>query len=152
MPARLGQLAAKRQVVHVAVVPLTQPERLFVEQRRARRNYGLYVLPIILLALLAIWVGLFLWWPLALNPKAVWGAQETGDLNCGSGTLSTYATSATVLANVVFALLGAIVVARIVYFRSERRYLKLIDKLEKEQALASPALPTTAAGPSHVRQ
>jgi len=150
VPARLGQLAGKRQVVHVAVVPLTQPERLFVEQRRARRNYGLYVLPIILLALRAIWVGLFLWWPLALNPKAVWGAQETGDLNCGSGTLSTYATGATVLANVVFALLVAIVVLRIAFSRAERRYLRLIAKLEKEQTLA--VLPGPAAATPPVRQ
>jgi ABC-type sulfate transport system permease component len=129
-------------------VPLNQPERLFVESRRARRSYGLYILPIILLVLIAVWGALFVWWPLAVNPKAVWGAQESGELNCGSGTLSTYATGATVLANVVFALLGAIVVLRIAFSSSERRYLKLIDKLEKEQALpaataASPATPAT---------
>ena len=132
-------------------MPLTQPERLFVDHRRARRNHGLYVLPVILLALLAIWGALFFWWPLALNPKAVWGAQETGDLNCGSGTLSTYATGATVLANVVFALLVAIVVLRIAFSRAERRYLKLIAKLEKEQTLAVLPGPTAAATPP-VRQ
>jgi ABC-type sulfate transport system permease component len=130
-------------------VPLTQPERLFIESRRARRTYGLYILPIILLVLIAVWGALFVWWPLAVNPKAVWGAQESGELNCGSGTLSTYATGATVLANVVFALLGAIVVLRIGFSSSERRYLKLIDKLEKEQALPATTVPTT---PAHVRQ
>jgi ABC-type sulfate transport system permease component len=123
-------------------VPLTQPDRLFVESRRARRSYGLYILPIILLVLIAVWGALFVWWPLAVNPKAVWGAQESGELNCGSGTLSTYATGATVLANVVFALLGAIVVLRIAFSSSERRYLKLIDKLEKEHALPAATVPT----------
>lgn len=132
-------------------MPLTQPERLFVESRRARRSYGLYILPIILLVLIAAWGALFVWWPLAVNPKAVWGAQESGELNCGSGTLSTYATGATVLANVVFALLGAIVVLRIAFSSSERRYLKLIDKLEREQVLPANAggVATTA---TNVRQ
>lgn len=134
-------------------MPLTQPERLFVEQRRARRSYGLYVLPIILLVLIAVWGGLFVWWPMALNPKAVLGAQETGLLNCGSGTLSTYATGATVLGNVLFALLGVIVMLRIAWSSTERRYLRLIDKLEKEQALAANATPAAApALPSSVRQ
>lgn len=130
-------------------MPLTQPERLFVESRRARRSYGLYILPIILLVLIAVWGALFVWWPLAVNPKAVWGAQESGELNCGSGTLSTYATGATVLANVVFALLGAIVVLRIAFSSSERRYLKLIDKLEKEHVLPAGPAVTTA---TNVRQ
>jgi hypothetical protein len=102
-------------------------------------------LPILLLILIAAWGALFVWWPLALNPKAVWGAQETGVLNCGSGTLSTYATGATVLANVIFALLGSIVVLRIVWSSSERRYLRLIDKLEREHAALTAQTPTAAA-------
>lgn len=133
-------------------MPLTQPERLFVESRRARRSYGLYILPIILLVLIAVWGALFVWWPLAVNPKAVWGAQESGELNCGSGTLSTYATGATVLANVVFALLGAIVVLRIAFSSSERRYLKMIDKLEKEHALPVSGVPSPATTATNVRQ
>jgi hypothetical protein len=140
-------------------VPLTPSDRLFVEQRRARKNYGLYVLPLVLIVLIAAWAGLFLWWPMALNPKAVLGAQETGALNCGSGSLSTYATGATVLANVLFALLGAIVVLRIVWSASERRYLKLIGKLEADQLLAaqpSASVPvggtSPGVGPSNVRQ
>jgi hypothetical protein len=150
--SRVGQLAVKREVVHAARVPLTQPDRLFIESRRARRSYGLYVLPIILLVLLAVWGALFVWWPLAVNPKAVWGAQESGELNCGSGTLSTYATGATVLANVVFALLGAILVLRIAFSSSERRYLKLIGKLEGELVLPATAASSVPTSPTNVRQ
>ncbi|MDB4989993.1 MAG: hypothetical protein JWN04_5171 [Myxococcaceae bacterium] len=120
-------------------MPLTQPDRLFIEQRRARRSFGLYILPLVLLVLIAVWGAMFVWWPLAVNPKAVWGAQETGVLNCGSGTLSTYATGATVLTNLTFALLGAIVVLRIAWSSSERRYLRLIAKLELEQTTHVPA-------------
>lgn len=133
-------------------MPLTQPERLFVESRRARRSYGLYILPIILLTLIAVWGSLFYWWPMAVNPNAVLGAMETGELSSGSGTLTRYATGATVLANVVFALLGAIVVLRIAFSRSERRYLKLIDKLEKEHALLGATAGTPATTATSVRQ
>jgi len=125
--------------MHSPGVPLTPPDRFFLEQRRARRKFGLYVLPLILLALIAVWIGLFIWWPLALNPKAVWGAQETGELNCGSGTLSTYATAATVLTNFAFALVGAIIVLRIAWSSSERRYLRLVEKLELELSTHVPA-------------
>ncbi|MDB4975325.1 MAG: hypothetical protein JWN48_3666 [Myxococcaceae bacterium] len=120
-------------------MPLTQPDRLFIEQRRARRSFGLYILPLVLLVLMAVWAAMFFWWPLAVNPKAVWGAQETGILNCGSGTLSTYATGATVMTNVMFALLGAIIVLRIAWSSSERRYLKMLEKLEQEQVTHVPA-------------
>jgi hypothetical protein len=133
-------------------VPLSHPERLFIEQRRARKAFGLYILPVVLLVLLAAWVSLFLWWPLAVNPKAVWGAAESGEISCGSGTLSTYATSATVLANVMFALLGAIVVLRIAWARSERRYIRFVEKLELELATHVPASIAAPPTPLDVRQ
>ena len=133
-------------------MPLSQPDRLFIEQRRARKAFGLYILPVVLLVLLAAWVSLFLWWPLAVNPKAVWGAAESGEISCGSGTLSTYATSATVLANVMFALLGAIVVLRIAWARSERRYIRFVEKLELELTTHVPAAIAAPPSPLDVRQ
>jgi hypothetical protein len=134
-------------------VPLTQQEHLYIQHRRSRKHVGLYLLPVILLVVLAGWGGLFLLWPTAVNPKAVWGAVEAGTIICGSGTLSGYATTATVLANVVLLLISAIVVLRIVWSSDERRYLRLIEKLEKEvpppQAPAAPSAtpPLPAARP-----
>lgn len=138
---------------HAAGVPLTHHERLFIEHRRSRRHIGLYILPIFLLVLLAVWGGLFILWPEAVNPKAVWGAIETGSITCGSGTLSSYATAATVMGNVVLLLLGAIIVLRIAWSSSERKYLRLIEKLEKDAPAtvvavpAPPPIPSTSARP-----
>jgi hypothetical protein len=133
-------------------VPLTQQDRLFIDHRRSRRHVGLYLLPVFLLVILAAWGGLFLLWPTAVNPKAVWGAIEGGLIICGSGTLSSYATTATVLANVIFLLLAATVVLRISWSSNERRYLRLIEKLEKEALSApSPVAPVHLPGPA-VRQ
>jgi len=115
---------------------LSESDRLFIAQRRARKHMGLFVVPGVLLALMLIWGSLFFWWPTAVNPKAIWGAQEAGMLDCGSGVLSSYATGAAVLVNVAFALLCANLVAQIAWSRSERRYLKLIEKA----ALESPTV------------
>ena len=150
LPSRL--LAPWPSTLHSERVPLTTPERLFVEQRRARKTFGLYILPVALLVLVAAWGAMFVWWPLAVNPKAVWGAAESGEISCGSGTLSTYATGATVLANAMFALLGAIIVLRIAWASSERRYLRLIEKLEQEITTHVPAGIAAPPTASQVRQ
>ena len=123
---------------------LTESDRLFVEQRRARKHVGLYLMPVLLLVLVAVWGSLFVMWPLAVNPKAIWGAQESGILTCGSGSLSTYATSAAVLVNVVFALMAAMFLLRISWSRDERRFLKLLDKATLPSGDPSPReLPTS---------
>lgn len=114
---------------------LSNSDRLFLERRRARKHVGLFVFPALLVVLVVAWGALFVWWPMAVNPKAIWGAQESGLLVCGSGNLSTYATSAAVLVNVVFALFAAAFVLGIAWARSERRYIKLLDKLVQEKAL-----------------
>jgi hypothetical protein len=126
---------------------LTDSDRLFIEQRRARKHVGLYLMPVLLLVLLAVWASLFVMLPLAVNPKAIWGAQEAGALTCGSGNLSTYATSAAVLVNVAFALLATMFLMRISWSRHERRLLKLIDK-----ATLAPSDPALRELPSPVRQ
>jgi len=126
------------------MVSFSDTDRLFVEQRRARRHVGLYVLPALVVLLGLIWVGLFLWWPLAINPKAVLGATEMGILDCGTGALSTYAVSATVLVNVLLFLLAVVFVMAIAGAGRERRYLRVIDKLSKDQALAPARVPADA--------
>lgn len=128
---------------------LTDSDRLFVEQRRSRKHVGLYVLPAFLVLLGVAWVGLFLWWPLSINPNAVLGAAEMGIISCGSGALSRYALSATVLVNVLLLLLAVSCVVGIARAGRERRYLRMIDRLTKEQALAPPRVPAEA---SAVRQ
>lgn len=150
LPSRL--LAPCASTLHSEHVPLTTPERLFVEQRRSRKTFDLYILPVVLLVLVAAWGAMFVWWPLAVNPKAVWGAAESGEISCGSGTLSTYATGATVLANALFALLGAIVVLRIAWASTERRYLRVIEKLEHEAIKPAPVAGVAPASASEVRQ
>ncbi|HEX5658040.1 MAG TPA: hypothetical protein VFX59_12635 [Polyangiales bacterium] len=145
------QLAWRRALGHAEGVPLTQQERLFIDHRRSRRHIGLYFLPIFLLIVLAVWGGLFLLWPTAVNPKAVWGAIEAGTIICGSGTLSSYATTATVLANVILLLLAATVVLRMAWSSHERRYLRVIEKLEKEaQALPGPTSAPVPPAPDRV--
>lgn len=114
---------------------ISNADRLFIETRRTRKHVGLYVLPALLALMVLVWGGLYVWWPLAVNPKAIWGAQEAGTLTCGSGSLSTYATTAAVLVNLVFALLGAMFVLGIAWARSERRYLRLLGRLAQDQVL-----------------
>ena len=127
----------------MCMTALTESDRLFIEQRRARKHVGLYLMPVLLLVVLAVWASLFVMWPLAVNPKAIWGAQESGVLTCGSGNLSTYATSAAVLVNVAFCLVAAMLLLRIGWSRHERRLLRLIDKANMPAAdLSLRELPT----------
>lgn len=146
LPSRL--LAPRLSTLHSERVPLTTPERLFVEQRRARKTFGLYILPMMLLVLVVLWGALFVWWPSAVNPKTMLGDIKTMD----PGTLNFYAITASVLTNVILALLGAIVVLRIAWSSSERRYLRLIEKLEHEAATHAPAGVAAPASASQVRQ
>jgi hypothetical protein len=131
----------------MCMTALSESDRLFVERRRARKHVGLFLMPVLLVVLLAVWASLFVMWPLAVNPKAIWGAQESGVLTCGSGNLSTYATSAAVLVNVAFALLSGMLLLRIGWSRHERRLLRLIDK-----ATLAPGDPALRELPASVRQ
>lgn len=141
-------LAPWPATLHSPRVPLTTPERLFIEQRRARKTFGLYILPVMLLVLVAVWGALFVWWPSVVNPKTMLGDIKTMD----PGTLNFYAITASVLTNVILALLGAIVVLRIVWSSSERRYLRLIEKLEQELITHVPAGIAAPLTASEVRQ
>jgi hypothetical protein len=134
------ELAVGGAVRHLSLMTLlSDSDRLFVDERRARRRTGLYVLPALLVLLGLIWAALFLWWPLAINPNAVLGAAEMGIISCGSGALSRYALSATVLVNVLLLLLAIFCAIAIARAGRERRYLRIIDRLAKESVEAPGA-------------
>lgn len=114
------------------MTPLSDSDRLFVDERRARKRTGLYIFPALLILIGLVWAALFVWWPLAINPNAVLGAAEMGIISCGSGALSRYALSATVLVNVLLLLLAIFLAVGIARAGRERRYLRIIERLTKE--------------------
>lgn len=127
---------------------LSESDQRFLAQRRARKHTGLLVVTGVLALVICVWIALFFWWPMSVNPKAIWGAQEREELVCGSGNLTSYAVGAAVLANVAFTLLCVALVTRIAWARSERRYIKMIDKAMLEPAgVSQPALPSPGRGP-----
>lgn len=125
---------------------LSEADRLFIEQRRSRKHVGLYVMPILLVLLVLAWGGLFVLWPIAVNPITIWNAPGTDALKCAN--LSIYAMGAAALINVAFALLAIVVLLRISWSRAERRYLRLLDR-----ALAEPSSSTALSElPASLRQ
>jgi hypothetical protein len=117
---------------------LSDADRLFVEQRRSKKNVGLYLMPILLIVLVAAWGGLFVLWPLAVNPITIWNAPNTNALK--PENLSIYAMIAAVLVNLVFVLIAILVLMRISWSRAERRYLRLLDRALVEPASTGTAL------------
>ncbi|MET0339348.1 MAG: hypothetical protein ABW252_00015 [Polyangiales bacterium] len=122
----------------MSMTALSDVDRLFVEQRRSRKHVGLYVMPIVLILLIVAWGGLFVLWPLAVNPITIWNAPNTNALK--PENLSIYAMVAAVLVNLVFVLLAIIVLLRISWSRAERRYLRLLDRALLEPPAQSAAL------------
>jgi hypothetical protein len=117
-------------------MPPTQSDLIFLERRKARRSVGLYLLPVALLGLVLAWGAFFVFWPISVNPYTVVGRIEQRLFE--PGTLTMYAISATVLMNVVFALLALILVLAMVWASHERRYLKLVSGAQPPQAPSSP--------------
>jgi ABC-type sulfate transport system permease component len=109
------------------------PDQLFLERRKLRRSVGLYTLPAALVGLVVAWGCLFVFWPLAVNPFEVVGQIEQRTFE--PGALTMYAVTATVLMNVVFALLAGALITGIAWARHERRYQKLLERV--------PTPPTT---------
>ena len=99
-------------------------DRRFLDSRRTRTHIGLYVLPALLGLVVAVWVGLFAWWPLAINPMHA--AVYFEGVAIEKGTLTRYAIVLTVVVNMLLLSVGVAVVYGILWARSERRYLKLL--------------------------
>lgn len=94
-------------------------------------------MPVVLAGLLALWVALFLFWPISVNPFTVVGRIEQRMFE--PGTLTMYAVTATVLMNVILALLVGFVAFAMVWARRERRYLKLLEESEARASAAAKA-------------
>jgi small-conductance mechanosensitive channel len=106
---------------------LSDADRRFLERRRERTHIGLYVLPIVLLVVIGLWIGLFVYWPLSVNPIHAATYYE-GQL-IEKGTVTTYAITVTVLLNALLIALGLAITFALLWARSERRYLRLLTRL-----------------------
>ena len=116
--------------------PASPSDQMFLERRKARRSVGLYLLPAGLVALVLAWASFFIFFPISVNPFTVVGRIEQRLFE--PGTLTMYAISATVLMNIVFALLAAMLVLAMVWASYERRYLKLVNGSPSQSAASTP--------------
>jgi ABC-type proline/glycine betaine transport system permease subunit len=121
---------------------LSDGDLRFLERRRGRTHVGLYVLPVLLALLLGVWIGLFSWWPLAINP--VHAAIHYEGLPIEKGTVTTYAIVAAVLLNALLFALAVAVTFGLLWARSERRYLRLLARLRASSA-AVPSVEVLAS-------
>jgi hypothetical protein len=117
-------------------------DRSFLDQRRAGRYVGLYVLPIALLIVVACWVALFAWWPLAVNPWNAVGHFEGHVVE--PGTATKYAMTAAVLLNLLLFAISAALALAIGWARTERRYLRLLASIAESSEPAPEAPPPAA--------
>jgi hypothetical protein len=118
-------------------------DRSFLDRRRAGRHVGLYVLPTALAIIVACWVALFAWWPLAVNPWHAVGYFEGQVVE--PGTATKYAMTAAVLLNLLLLTVTVAIAIAIGWARTERRYLRLLALTPElpnssETASSSPAM------------
>lgn len=101
-----------------------------------RTHVGLFLLPVALGVIVSLWVGLFAWWPLAINPMhaAVFYEGET----IPKGTLTRYAIVTTGLVNLLLLAVSVAITYGILWARSERRYLKLLASAPEANPAAKP--------------
>jgi hypothetical protein len=112
-------------------------DRSFVEQRRAGRYIGLYVLPTALTIVVACWLALFAWWPLAVNPWFAVGHFEGRVVE--PGTVTKYAMSAAVLMNLLLLAITSALTLAIGWARTERRYQRILAAVAESARTAEPA-------------
>lgn len=106
---------------------LDPSEDRFIAERKLRERFGLFVFPAAIVLLCLVWVGLFSFVPLLVNPFDVLGKLEQQTL--APGTLTVFAVVGVLAMNAVFLLMIALSALGIVIARRERRYIKLIEKL-----------------------
>lgn len=116
---------------------LSDGDLRFLERRRSRTHVGLYVLPALLALVIGVWIGLFSWWPLAINP--VHAAIHYEGMAIEKGTVTTYAIAAAVLLNALLLAIACAVAFGLLWARSERRYLRLLARLRTAAATAPSA-------------
>lgn len=111
---------------------LSEGDLRFIERRRGRMHMGLYVLPALLVVLLGVWIGLFSWWPLAINPMHA--AIYYEGMVIQKGTVTTYAITVAVLLNALLLICAVALTVSLLWARSERRYLRLLGRLRELEA------------------
>jgi ABC-type spermidine/putrescine transport system permease subunit I len=121
---------------------LSERDRRFLERRRERTHVGLFVLPLVLLGFVALWVTLFIYWPLAINP--MYAAMHYEGQVVEKGTLTTYAITVTILLNVLLLAVSLAVCFAVLWARSERRYLRLLMRLVAMSPKPGEAVPPAA--------
>jgi len=109
------------------MTPLDASDDRFISDRKLRERFGLFVFPAAIVFVCLVWVGLFSFVPMLVNPFDVLGKLEAQTL--APGTLTVFAVVGVLAMNVVFLLMIALSALGIVIARRERRYLRLIDKL-----------------------
>lgn len=110
------------------MTPFDAADDRFLTERRARQRFGLFAFPAAIVLLVLVWIGLFSFVPLLVNPFDVLGKLETQTL--APGTLTVFAVVGVLAMNAVFLLMIALSVVGIVIARRERKYLKLVEKLQ----------------------
>jgi hypothetical protein len=113
-----------------AMSQLSPADRRFIEGRRLRTHVGLYVVPSALAGVLALWAALFTWWPIVFNIRHAWDVYYYQGSVIPPGAAISYAITVTMLVNALMLLLCVALVFAMLWARSERRYLRLLGKLD----------------------
>ncbi len=99
----------------------------FINERKAAQRFGLYAFPAAVVLVALVWIGLFYFVPILVNPFDVLGRLETQTL--APGTLTVFAVVGVLAMNAVLLLMIALAVIGMLIARRERRFIKLVDKL-----------------------
>lgn len=108
---------------------LDSSDEKFLADRKAVQRFGLFAFPAAVVFVALVWLGLFYFVPLLVNPFDVLGRLEMKTL--APGTLTVFAVVGVLAMNAVFLLMVALSVVGMVIARRERRYLRLVEKLRE---------------------
>jgi hypothetical protein len=122
------------------MTPLNASDEKFLTARKALQRFGMFAFPAAVVLVLLIWIGLFYFVPLIVNPFHVLGRLEERSL--APGTLTVFAVVGVLAVNALFFLMAVLSVIGMLIARRERRYLRMIDLLQRpteSQGAAAPA-------------
>ena len=114
------------------MTPLDASDDRFIAERKTRERFGMFAFPAAVVLVCLVWVGLFTFVPLLVNPFDVLGRLEKQTL--APGTLTVFAVVGVLAMNAVFLLMIALSVVGMLIARRERRYLKLIERLRARRS------------------
>jgi hypothetical protein len=108
---------------------LNAADEKYLTERRALQRFGMFVFPAALVLVLLVWIGLFYFVPLIVNPFDVLGRLEQRSL--APGTLTVFAVVGVLAVNALFFLMAALSVIGMALARRERQYLRIIEQLQR---------------------